>query len=699
MPARPKNHALIYLRRSSDRQEISLQAQLDWALREAERHGLAVDASIEHLHRMQREELSALGSLRIDDGITGADLSRPGFLALIDDATADKSVSHLMIYRRDRLARPEDASKMVSTEKELRTAGITIVFADCVAPAMERGQSNLAEDIAMMLGYYESGDFLRKHSERVIQAQRHLARDGCRTGGNAPYGFVRALCDASGNVVEELVPGRQVSQPGCRVRIVPKDETKIAVWVMILELREKGYGYKRIAAHLNGLGIPSPGAESVRTDHGSRHKVSGKWGPNTVKALCENRAILGLQDYGRRSEGAHRRLGKDGHRLLDEADRDLADRPRTVLNDPSLLITASTGSPAQFDPARWEQLHQQSLERGKSQRGIPRAKDPARFPLSCRIIDLTGGCGAVMYGYKHGGRPLYVCGAYMRSAAALCEHNKVDAEAVLRFTLNTLRELVERRGGREKLRLLLEQKAQASELSDQQDTLDLEIGRLEATLSKRSAEIETAQHRMARESDDARYEALAREFDQMHADVAQLEMHLESRRRAAAASGPATVAEEVEAAMLLFDDITRITTDDRARAEINPMLVKLGLRLGLNFAQQIKGKKRVVRGLVGGVLTFDDSRLGVPLHGAQNISSSRGALDELNLADPTRHAQGGPQGLADKDVVVQGDGSERGDGRIDLSIPGPKLSKPRKRLTESRREVTSFSKVNRGGRI
>src|SRR5262249_57251354 len=103
---------------------------------------------------------------------------------------------------------------------------------------------------------------------------------------------------------------------------------------------------------------------------------------------CDNRAILGIQDFGRRSEGAHRRLGANGPRLLDDGDRTPSDKPKVVLNDPSLIVSAATGSAARFDVQLWEAIQEQQLERGRVQRGIPRAKDPARYPLPCRLVDL-----------------------------------------------------------------------------------------------------------------------------------------------------------------------------------------------------------------------------------------------------------------------------------------------------------------------
>ena len=129
------------------------------------------------------------------------------------------------------------------------------------------------------------------------------------------------------------------------------------------------------------------------------------------------------------------------------------------MNDPSVRITAAIGSEARFDEARWEEIRRRTEQRGRTQRGIPRAQDPARYPLSCRLVDLTDGCGSILYGLNNGGRALYKCGRYMRTEGAECESNAVDAEAMLRFTLRTLRQLVDRRGNRDRLRDLLEERA------------------------------------------------------------------------------------------------------------------------------------------------------------------------------------------------------------------------------------------------
>ena len=66
--------------------------------------------------------------------------------------------------------------------------------------------------------------------------------------------------------------------------------------------------------------------------------------------LCRNPTILGIQEYGKRSEGKIRRLGKDGPRLLEE-ETDCRRRggPRVIVNDPSLRVSKPVGE-AQVRP-------------------------------------------------------------------------------------------------------------------------------------------------------------------------------------------------------------------------------------------------------------------------------------------------------------------------------------------------------------
>jgi hypothetical protein len=90
---------------------------------------------------------------------------------------------------------------------------------------------------------------------------------------------------------------------------------------------------------------------------------------------------------------------------------------RTILNDESLRISKQVGE-AKFDAERWQAIQEQMDQRGNNQRGIARAKDPARYPLACRLVDLTDGCGSILYGRTNQGRAVYTCGRYMRTAGS-----------------------------------------------------------------------------------------------------------------------------------------------------------------------------------------------------------------------------------------------------------------------------------------
>jgi hypothetical protein len=683
------------LRRSSGRQETSLETQLDWAIGAAARDKVALDASQDDLKYMKANRLSSYKDIRLDDSITGADLHRPGFLALNQDALRQHTYSHIYIHKRDRYGRPEDAIDMVAREKKLLLAGITIVFSDSASEPMERGRQYPERELAMLLGYYESGAFLIKLAERVLEKQRLLALDGFRTGGNASYGFVRVLVDAQGRVLEELPPGRRVRQSGCHVRIVPKDGTQLKVRLHILDLKHKGWGLKRIAGHLTKLGIPSPDAGKVRTDHGVPHVVSGTWSPGTVREICTDPINIGLQEYGRRSEGAHRRLGGAGPRLLSDADRNAQDEPRTVMNNKDTTITAPTGIAPLFDEKRFQEMRLQIEERGKQQRGIPRTKDPARYPLSCRIADLTDGCGAVMYGRMHGQRPIYVCGRYMRTEGGECENNAVDGEAMLRFTLKTLRQLVDRHGNQEKLRQLLLERARQD-----QDPLpnptEQEIQVRTAAVNDLKEQLVVVRRRMALEKDDSRYAAIAEEFDRIRTELEHAEKELVAKRRSSPLRTTQSPEAEVNAAMALLGDICRITTDDSARSEIHPLLKRLGIWVGLNFGSAIKGKKRVVRRLLGGVMTFGGRGLSVPLYGSSNRNSSDGNCEPRVTTDPKAPCQEIPKQVI-KSADGRGESESAGTGAL-TPIPADPSVEPLARSGLGQPESISFTKGNRGDR-
>ena len=131
----------------------------------------------------------------------------------------------------------------------------------------------------------------------------------------------------------------------------------------------------------------------------------------------------------------------------------------------------------------------------------------------------------------------------------------------------------------------------------------------------------TASQRMAREKDDARYEALAKAFDEM-----RVERDAASRRvdelsaRPNAIEADVNPEQKVEKLMELLDELTTVASDEDARQQIRPLVLRLGIWIGLDF-EAGKFGKREVRRLRRGVIAFGQDHLPVRIHGVRHVSA------------------------------------------------------------------------------
>ena len=321
---RPVGRGVMYGRRSQNKrkQENSFAYQVDVAMKRARDVNvpLAVDAAL--VAEAERTGACNIGDLYLDDGVSGSELSRPGLDKLLADLKADRTISHVFIHKRDRLARPHRTSEGSDLEEQILDLGVTIVFENEIVEPKRPGEDDTVEVVTRNIEYSRSGRYSYELSDRVLKTAKVIAGDGYRLGGPAPYGFVRILVDANGKEIEELPPGKKVDQPGCRVRIKPKYWEKIRVWLWIIEQAEKGLGGSAIANRLTEKGVLPPNAGTKRKRNGVAVPVSTAWYSETVMQLLKNPVIIGLQAYGRQSAGTHKRWSPDGPRDID--DRDLS---------------------------------------------------------------------------------------------------------------------------------------------------------------------------------------------------------------------------------------------------------------------------------------------------------------------------------------------------------------------------------------
>lgn len=217
-------------------------------------------------------------------------------------------------------------------------------------------------------------------------------------------------------------------------------------------------------------------------------------------SLIRNPAIIGRTRYGSQSEGRHRRFTPDGPRTLTDADVRPDGRPKVVFNPAESIIDAEAGFEPLVAPAAFDAANKLAANRGACQRGIPRSRDPARYPLSSRIYDLTNGCGHPMYGLTSGKRRIYVCGRYLKTAGSQCAHNPADGEATLVFVLGLLRQRVLAGGQRAAIRerLIAFARAEHERRPDRSAKLD----HIRTELQAAEPELATISANLARAADE-----------------------------------------------------------------------------------------------------------------------------------------------------------------------------------------------------
>jgi Recombinase len=414
----------------------------------------------------------------------------------------------------------------------------------------------------------------------------------------------------------------KIRKPGCRTKIKPKDFNKIRIWLQVLEwYRDEKIGVKKIARRLNDMGIASPDAGRFRTDHGVVHAVTGKWSPATILALIRNQAIIGMQSYGVQSEGLFRRFGKEGPRLLDNSDIE-QDKPKVIQNPSEVVMRYPSGVAACADKDLFDDCGKLLAVRGKSQRGISRRRDPARYPLAMKIFDMTGGCGHPVYALTSGNRPLYKCGRYLKTAGAECKHNTVDGEAALAFLVNVLRQQVDLLGGRDELRRRLTKLVEASQRAVPDEDEGGAIRQLQHRLLNAEAELNLVARNLARADGQPEYEAMRTEWRHQQSQVQDLRQQLQALKMKSSAPDRGEPAARIEQALSVYDNLQTVLKNPIARSKISDLLAKINVRLWLNFATNLKGTHQVQL-LTGGIMTTGACEPPVQPYGADNSHGGR----------------------------------------------------------------------------
>ncbi len=183
--------AIGYVRRSSDRQEESLDQQRAKLEAFANQHGWQLEC------------------VYSDDAISGSDLSRPGLEQLMRDATDREDIGVVLAWDRNRIARPKDAVDGLLLERQIIQAGKRIFYA---ATGQEADRS-FASGLISYVEHFQNGDYLRKLSRDTARGLISRAERGLWAGGPIPFGYDRLILDDRGKprlIVRDQYDGTQV---------------------------------------------------------------------------------------------------------------------------------------------------------------------------------------------------------------------------------------------------------------------------------------------------------------------------------------------------------------------------------------------------------------------------------------------------------------------------------------------------------
>ena len=486
-------NAAIYLRRSTDRQEQSIDDQRKVLLEFAGKHGIAIVKEY------------------CDNAISGAMTEeRRDFLRMIEEAqTRARPFEVVLVYDVSRFGRAgQDEAGYF--RHLLAKAGVEVVY------AAEGFNGDETDEIMRPMKQFMAHKMVRDLSKVTIRGQLSRVDKGRWCGGRAPYGYdvayfdqadreymrVRALGNGDrelrrpdGTVERVVLRGAELGLTSSdKSVLVPGDPARIETIGRIFDLYVNGaMGYSTIASRLNALGIAPPGPPR------SCERRAG-WSMITIRGILMNPAYRGALAWNRRTFAKFNRVAKTG----------LQSRPTARMNkqdsnpEADWIVKEDQHAPL-VPPDLWRAAQRAMRMRSGEQTPEEHRRTRRNSPFLLSGLVTCARCGHRFQGYKvtKGRKPsqakvetlYYACGGYVRSGNTVCRRALVPKDdfeaAAMDAAVEHLTKFVAD-GGSELLADLVdaERKPKASRaavqrrLADAQQKLDDAIGSLTPALAK-----------------------------------------------------------------------------------------------------------------------------------------------------------------------------------------------------------------------
>jgi len=448
-------HAALVLRRSTNRQDASIEDQR----REC----------VEYCSRQAIEVLREY----VDDAVSGDDAERRvGLKQLIADARSPQHAFNTVVaYDSSRFGRAEilETSALVQS---LRVCGIEILFVKENIPLDDDfGQ------IAFAALQLKNHALVKQISQDTLRGMTSRAMAGFWCGGPPPYGYdlllvnretgiarcrIRLIRQARrgtqrhnglrlGSIHDELTPdgkfirrleGSTVNYASVKLenevsRLVPGEAARVEVVRRIFELAANGgLGLKRIARILNVESAPPPSG-------------IGPWKLNAVKSVVSNPVYKGTFRWNVRAEGKY-------HKLVNgrAEKRARLEKSEVRRNEEASWFVKQIPELAMVDESLWQAAQREVARRSaKHYRPPQEGSHFARYPLGGLIF--CKNCGGKMFGatfkreqetksgpklYSYG---KYVCSTHLQVGPEACLNGTVEKERIEQFILSKIRGIIQ----------------------------------------------------------------------------------------------------------------------------------------------------------------------------------------------------------------------------------------------------------------
>jgi site-specific DNA recombinase len=431
MIAEAPKPAAAYLRRSTDRQEQSLNDQRKEITGWAERNG----------YRIVTEY--------VDDAISGTSAkSRPGFQQMIADGPKGQFKA-VIVWNSDRFSR----GSVTETEHYrylLQQADVTVL--SVTEDYLDR--EDVAGDVLRAVKQFQNRQYSVSLSQNTLRGQISAVLGASDPGRMPPFGYDREVVgpdgavhfkvrflqggdrevyDRNNQLTTVYRKGQMLRKPGkdCTARLVLSTADRIRVVRDIFRWCCEGAGFRTISDRLNRQGIMSP-----------RGKL---WQHTTVKALIQNPAYQGDIVWNRRTMSKFYSVsGGRADRLKSNARSGGVEH---IKKDD--WITIENVIPALVDRETWDRAQQAAEIRAANDNG--RGKQTNRWLLSG--VTRCACCGNPYWGVvktkgKAAGRKVisksyYICSGRTKCGKSVCPHPAhISAEDLENWVLGELDRVV-----------------------------------------------------------------------------------------------------------------------------------------------------------------------------------------------------------------------------------------------------------------